>query len=364
MKVLRALRGIIRHEILLQLKTKLFAMSLINSVVVVLLWGYLAGLQAQPMHHLRVAVVEGALEAEILLASEHLVAVPFASVQLAVAAVRAGEVMAAVYRPMQATSLRVTVDDTQGAAARAVLASISSALVRGMRSNGQPDVQAPLIPLLDVEEAWGLGMDDPGYLLRLLGAAIVAMVVLSNAFVFSGFTLIAEKTSGTIHFLALAPISRIWMIVGKLIANTALIATSAVIAVTMAILLFGVSPNGSLTVLFLATLLTGLGLMGLCYAISAYVRDERTFRIVAGLPLMMPMMFLSGIMYPVAVFPDWLQVVSRAMPLNWLMRIAHEVFFKGGGLTDVWPLILLLAAFAATMVAWGTVAVSRLMRVG
>jgi len=159
---------------------------------------------------------------------------------------------------------------------------------------------------------------------------------LSNAFVFSGFTLISEKSAGTIYLLALAPVSRIWIITGKLIANTLLIMVSTALTVLMGIYLFGVAPTGSLWLVFLSALLAGVGLMGLCYTISAYVSNERTFRVVAGLPLMMPMMFLSGIMYPVTIFPEWLQSVSRVFPLTWMVEISHAVFFKGAAMVDLW----------------------------
>jgi len=355
---LTALLGIMRNEMLLQLKTKLFVMSLINSIVIVILWGYLAGLQAQPMNHLKVGVVEGSPIAQTMLSSGKVAAVVFPDRDAAKAAVLEGRIIAMVYAPAGTERITVLLDDTQGAAARTALANITTTLL-GTLQGGQNAYGTAFA----IEEAWGLDMNDPTYLLRLLGSGLAAMVVLSNAFVFSGFTLIAEKTSGTIYFLALAPISRLWVVLGKLVANTLLILASTIMTVLIAVYLFGITPTGSLWLLVLAALLTGVGLMGLCYAISAYVKDERTFRIVAGLPLMMPMMLLSGIMYPVAIFPTWLQSLSELFPLAWMMEVSHAVFFKGGGFADVWQPLTLLAAFAVTMVLWGGVAVSRLMRV-
>jgi len=365
MRNLTAFSGIVRNEILMQFKTKLFVMSLINSVLVVILWGYLAGLQAQPMHHLRIGVVEGTTVALVLTEAEEVNAIVFPNVREAEDAVLNGEVIASVFTPVPGGRLRVLLDDTQGAAARAALSNITTLLIKAYpgAQNAQGAPAAGFAAALEIREAWGLDMNDPTYLLRLLGAGLAAMVVLSNAFVFSGFTLISEKTSGTIFFLALAPISRIWIILGKLVANTLLIAISTGLALLMAIYLFGINPTGSLWLLMLAALLAGLGLMGLCYAISAYVKDERTFRVVAGLPLMMPMMFFSGIMYPVAIFPEWLQSVSRMFPLTWMVEISHFVFFKGGTLVDVWQPLALLSIFATAMALLGGFAVHRLMRI-
>ncbi|MEN4013105.1 MAG: ABC transporter permease [Chloroflexota bacterium] len=365
MKNLTALFGIMRNEMLLQLKTKLFVMSLVNSILVVILWGYLAGLQAQPMDHLRVGVVEGTPYGSILIESQEVHAVVFANAEEARQAVLDGEVVASVFTPAGETRLTVLLDDTKGAAARAALANIAAALLRALPGGQEaPGAQAnEAAAAFSIQEAWGLDMDDPGYLIRLLGAGLAPMVVLSNAFVFSGFTLISEKTTGTIYFLALAPISRLWIIVGKIIANTLLIAVSTTVTILMAIYLFGVIPTGSLWILWLAAVLTGIGLMGLCYAMSAYIKDERTFRVVAGLPLMVPMMFLSGIMYPIAIFPHWLQSLSHVLPLTWMVEIAHAVFFKGGVMADVWQSVLYLGIFSAAMLLFGAASLSRLMRI-
>ncbi|MEN4042165.1 MAG: ABC transporter permease [Anaerolineaceae bacterium] len=365
MKNLIALSGIIRNEILLQFKTKLFTLSLIQSILIVLLWGYLAGLQAQPMDHLRVGVVAGTPYGAILIESAQMNAIVYANAAEAEQAVLYGEVVAAVFTPAGEDRLTILLDDTQGAAARAALLNITSALIAAVPgAQAAPGAPAGAFPAaFEIREAWGLEMNDPIYLLRLLGAGLAPMVVLSNALAFSGVTLISEKTAGTIYFLALAPISRIWIITGKLIANTLLIAVSTILTILIAIFLFGVTPTGSLPLLFLAALLAGIGLMGLCYAISAYTKDERTFRVVAGLPLMMPMMLLSGIMYPIAMFPEWVQSLGQVFPITWLVEIAHTVFFKGGVLADVWQPMLLLGVFSCAMLLLGAAVVSRLMRI-
>jgi ABC-2 type transport system permease protein len=78
---------------------------------------------------------------------------------------------------------------------------------------------------------------------------------------------------------------------------------------------------------------------------------------------MLPMMFLSGIMYPIAIFPEWLQSLSRIVPLTWIVEVAHSVFFKAGTMTDVWQPMLLLGIFSVAMVLLGGFTVSRLMRI-
>ena len=108
MKSLTAFLGIMRNEILMQFKTKLFVLSLINSIVMVILFGYLVGLQGQPMHHLRVGVVEGTPAAEILTESEKVNAIVFSNTKEAEEAVLNGEVVASVLTPVPVSYTHLT----------------------------------------------------------------------------------------------------------------------------------------------------------------------------------------------------------------------------------------------------------------
>jgi ABC-2 type transport system permease protein len=63
---------------------------------------------------------------------------------------------------------------------------------------------------------------------------------------------------------------------------------------------------------------------------------------------MMPMVLLSGFVFPIENMPDAIQWVTYGLPLRYFLVILRSLFLKGVGLETIWPQIAALAA-------WGTV---------
>jgi ABC-2 type transport system permease protein len=104
--------------------------------------------------------------------------------------------------------------------------------------------------------------------------------------------------------------------------------------------------NGFVT-FFEMLLLTSLGLMtflGLGFLVSTLADDQNSIPIVANL-FTLPQFLLAGTFFPVELFPDWLQPISRVLPLTYLNDALRLVAFEGKGITEVLPQI-------AAMLIW------------
>jgi ABC-2 type transport system permease protein len=58
---------------------------------------------------------------------------------------------------------------------------------------------------------------------------------------------------------------------------------------------------------------------------------------------------VGGMMYPVSVLPDWLQVVARLLPLTWSLEATRAALLGGAPLAELWPAIRVLSLFAAVL---------------
>lgn len=58
---------------------------------------------------------------------------------------------------------------------------------------------------------------------------------------------------------------------------------------------------------------------------------------------------VSGMMYPVSVLPDWLQVIARLLPLTWSLEAMRAALLGGAPLGELWPAIRVLLLFAAVL---------------
>jgi ABC-type multidrug transport system permease subunit len=356
---LRTAGQVFRHELVLQIKNRMLFLAIFSTALVVLFLGYFMAAQGQPARELRVAVAHPGLAAA-LGRSEYLKVLTFADTASAQEAVRKGEVLAAA-SVLPGGQIELMLDDSQAAAARAVQAAVMAALMAAVDT---PAAEAPAGPVLVVREAWGLRMADGGYLMRVLGPGFVPISALMLAFTSGGFALLAEKTRKTIFLLALSPARRGWLLLGKLTAHTLLLVLLALLMVPLVIYWFGVPLRGSLAALIAAQALGGVGLLGVCYFLSSLpmVNSETSLRMTIGIPVLMPMLMLSGIMYPVALLPGWLQTVAGYLPVSWMMEAARETFYRGGGFAELGTEFFRLSIFAAAAVILAIASLVRLLR--
>jgi ABC-2 type transport system permease protein len=68
---------------------------------------------------------------------------------------------------------------------------------------------------------------------------------------------------------------------------------------------------------------------------------------------MVPMIYLSGLMFPIANMPPAIQAITYAIPLRYYAEIIRGVFLRGSGIAVLWPeaLTLLLMGIAILAVA-------------
>ncbi|MGH8869698.1 MAG: ABC transporter permease [Actinomycetes bacterium] len=154
---------------------------------------------------------------------------------------------------------------------------------------------------------------------------VLAMSVLFTA-IFSGISMVWDREFGFLREMAVAPVSSAAILVGKCLGG----ATVATMQSLVILLLAGVVgvPYDPVMMLELAGLLflmafmvTALGLL-----LAARIKQIQTAMPVVQL-IIMPMMFLSGALFPLAGLPTWLAVVTRLNPLTYAVEPMRSVVF-------------------------------------
>jgi ABC-2 type transport system permease protein len=181
--------------------------------------------------------------------------------------------------------------------------------------------------------------------------AILAMVLMLVTMILPSMAVVREKEIGTLEQLIVTPIRPWQLIVGKL-APFFLIGMLDMVAVSAAVVfLFQVPLRGSfwflfaLTALFLPTTL-GLGLL-----ISTAVRTQQQAMMTATFLAMVPMIYLSGLIFPIENMPRLIQYATYAIPLRYYNNVIRGVFLKGSGVQALWPEALILTGFGVVVIA-------------
>ena len=197
----------------------------------------------------------------------------------------------------------------------------------------------------------GIAGDGVRYL-DFLAPGVLAQSVLFSA-IFFGIAAIWERDSGILQRYLVSPAPRIAIVIGKVITASGRGLSQAVVVYLVA-LVAGASldfhPLHLLGVAFMVAL--GAGLFSTFSLVMACTVRTRERMMGAGQLLTMPIFFASNAIYPLALMPAWLQVVSRINPLTYEVDALRGLMLQGaepvvGYGIDFGVMILALAALMA-----------------
>ena len=106
----------------------------------------------------------------------------------------------------------------------------------------------------------------------------------------------------------------------------------------------------------LVYLLTTLGLGLFVSTISA---TQQQAMMTASFFFLMPMVFLSGFIFPIENMPAVVQPVTYLIPLRYFLVILRGIFLKGVGLEILWPEALALLAWGVGILVLATLRLSK-----
>ncbi len=156
---------------------------------------------------------------------------------------------------------------------------------------------------------------------------------------------------GTMEQLIVTPIRPIELIVGKLVPNALVGFVVILLVLSVVRFLFHVPIRGSLGLLLLLSLLFLLTNQGLGLFISTVSRTQQQAMMSAIFFAMLPMLLLSGFVFPIENMPVIFQWFTYLIPVRFYFTIIRGIMLKGVGFEVLWDESLALLVFAVvTMV--------------
>ncbi len=167
---------------------------------------------------------------------------------------------------------------------------------------------------------------------------------------FVGFGIIAEWRSGVIERQLVTPASRVAIITGRSLRDVVVIVVQAIVLVGAAFLLGLRVPVGALAIGLVLVALLGAAFSFISNAIGIATKSEDALAPMVN-TLALPILLLSGILLPMNIAPQWLQIVSNFNPFKHIVEALRAVF--RGDFSDpiVW-IGLLLAAILVVLGSW------------
>jgi len=152
---------------------------------------------------------------------------------------------------------------------------------------------------------------------------IAAMAIMQNGIFSVVFTLLSYKNQGVLKRLKAAPISPSHFIVGHLISRVSIIILQTFVLLLMGVFVLDVSIGQGnifawINILFLS-FLGGILFLAIGLAISSLAPNEDSAPAIANL-VTFPMLFLSGVFFPIDFLPRIIGYISNLLPLTHLAQ--------------------------------------------
>jgi ABC-2 type transport system permease protein len=167
----------------------------------------------------------------------------------------------------------------------------------------------------------------------------------------SAMGVVREKEIGTMEQIIVTPIRAWQLIVGKLFPFAAIGLVQVLLVTAIAVFGFRVPLRGSFLLLVLLTQLFVLNTLGLGLLVSTLVRTQQQAMMVAAFTMMLPMVYLSGLIFPIENMPAVIQYVTYAIPLRYYANVIRGIFLRGSGLSVLWPEAVTMAAMGLSILA-------------
>jgi ABC-2 type transport system permease protein len=205
----------------------------------------------------------------------------------------------------------------------------------------------------------GIVAGNPSYF-DFIAPGIMAMTVMMSVMTGLPVAISQEKEIGTMDGMMVAPINRLSIILGKTLGQTARGLIQGAIILGLAVGLFGVAIQGNILLVFGLLLLGVFSFVGLGVVITSFAKDQETAQMMMT-TLMFPMMFLSGVFFPIQQMPWYMQTVSKFLPLTYAADALRKVMVLGADIPDISSELIILIAFGAVMTAIAVPVFRRMM---
>jgi ABC-2 type transport system permease protein len=186
--------------------------------------------------------------------------------------------------------------------------------------------------------------------------ALLLMLITVNL---TSMAIVRERELGTLDQLNVTPIGRLELVLGKLLPYGLVGLVDVVLVLAVAVLWFEVPLRGSVLLLFGSSVVYLVTTLGLGLFVSTVSATQQQAMMTATFFFMVPMIYLSGFIFPIENMPAVIQWLTYAIPLRYFLLVVRGIFLKGVGLDVLWPQLAALATWGVLIVTLAAVRVRK-----
>ena len=180
---------------------------------------------------------------------------------------------------------------------------------------------------------------------------VMTVILMLVSAMMTSISITREKELGTMEILLVSPLKPFQVIIGKVFPYIFLSIINAIVILVLGFFVFKMPISGSLFLLMFESILFILSALSLGILISTISDSQQTAMMLSLMGLMLPVIILSGFIFPISSMPMPMQVMSNIIPAKWFIIIVKAIMLKGVGIQYIWKETLVLAGMTLFFIA-------------
>ena len=179
--------------------------------------------------------------------------------------------------------------------------------------------------------------------------AIMGMLLMLVCAMMTSISIVREKERGTMEVLLVSPVRPLMVIVAKAVPYLVLAFVILIVILLMARYVLGVPLVGSLFWIIAVSIIYILLALSLGLLISNVAQTQLVALLLSAMVLLMPVVMLSGMMFPVESMPQILQWIAAVVPPRYYIEAMRKLMIMGVGIGDVMKEVVILVGMTALL---------------
>ncbi|RHJ78893.1 ABC transporter permease [Parabacteroides sp. AM08-6] len=179
---------------------------------------------------------------------------------------------------------------------------------------------------------------------------VMGLILMLICALMTSVGIVKEKEIGTMEVLLVSPMKPIYIILAKAAPYLLLSLVNIITILALSYFLLDVPIAGSLTLLIAISILYALVALCLGLLISTIANTQQAAMLVSAVVLMLPVMLLSGMVFPIENMPVILQWLSNIVPAKWYIIAVKDVMIKGLSAGAIWKEVSVLAFMVVVLI--------------
>lgn len=179
---------------------------------------------------------------------------------------------------------------------------------------------------------------------------VMGMVIMLICAMMTSISIAREKENGTMEILLASPMKPLLIILSKAVPYFVLSCINLLTILLFSVFLLKVPIAGSLAALLTVSLIYIFVSLAIGLLISSITSSQLVALLLSGMALMIPAVYLSGMIFPIENMPKGLQIAAQIIPARWYIVAARNIMIKGLGFSSILKELAVLSGMAIALI--------------